>query len=71
MLLLNVLAHFDSFQMTNFFNSQLTVPRSCYHLKKMDVRKSGKYLIDPDGPHHGEPSFEALCDMKTGKHIEH
>jgi hypothetical protein len=46
-----------------------TVPRSCYHLKKLDVRKSGKYLIDPDGPDHGDPPVEAHCDMKTGKTI--
>ena len=45
----------------------MPAPRSCYHLKKLDVRKSGMYLIDPDGPDHGDPPFEAECDMKTGE----
>ncbi len=36
-------------------------------MKKLDVKKSGTYLIDPDGPDHGDPPFEAECDMKTGE----
>ena len=45
---------------------KVTVPRSCYHLKKLDVKKSGMYMIDPDGPDHGDPPFDVECDMKTG-----
>ncbi len=44
------------------------VPRTCYDLKLLGVTKSGKYLIDPDGPGIGDAPFEVFCDMEAEDH---
>jgi hypothetical protein len=56
------------FDESDFYYVFVEVPRTCYDLKLLGVTKSGKYLIDPDGPGIGDAPFEVFCDMEAEGH---
>jgi predicted nuclease with TOPRIM domain len=44
------------------------VLRTCEEIRRSDpTRKSGTYLIDPDGDAFGDPPVTVYCNMTTGK----
>jgi len=46
--------------------TRLTTARSCNQLRRMGVRTSGEYYIDPDGTGVNSAPVKVYCDMKTG-----
>jgi hypothetical protein len=35
----------------------------------MGIRRSGRYLVDPDGPGISDPAIQVTCEMATGATI--
>ena len=45
--------------------SKLKTVRTCEELARHGVKKSGRYLIDPDGDLLGQDPIEVICDFET------
>lgn len=46
--------------------SKLTTLRSCSEYAKFGLKRSGMYMIDPDGPLIGQEPFQVVCNFATG-----
>ena len=43
--------------------------RTCAEYAQYDLKTSGLYMVDPDGPLLGQPPFQVFCNFDAGKDI--
>ena len=46
--------------------TNLQILRTCHELQQNGMEKSGRYLIDPDGPMMGQDPINVYCDFENG-----